>query len=323
MTSLGRPAPTRGELLGGAVAMMLTATGITLMYLSMRAVMGVGGSCAEGGPYQIAVHCPDGSAGGMILGIFIMLGGWFLGARFGEKVGGFWASMPVLGWAGLFISLGWNFLDEGINNGQGIDPTGLFLGLMFWAMGFVPLIGVLLAARNGSVARTTAKFKGEVSFRDDPRAGFMTYGEPAVASHGHPAAEDSDTAGDGVRERLLAEFGPTVVLQADQHAENARSGFANSDGPAVVRGAADAQLEGAARDQVLAALNRDFAAAVDGMSAPSAIVLQRPGGDATDDAAALAEHLEKLAALRSQGLLSEAEFAAAKVALLKAMEGGS
>ena len=32
---------------------------IALLWLGMRAVMDLGGFCASGGPYEIAVECPD------------------------------------------------------------------------------------------------------------------------------------------------------------------------------------------------------------------------------------------------------------------------
>ena len=43
---------------------------ITLVFLGMRAVMDVGGACADGGPYVSAQSCPDGSTPALLLGIF-------------------------------------------------------------------------------------------------------------------------------------------------------------------------------------------------------------------------------------------------------------
>ena len=96
---------------------------ITLVYEAMRAVMDVGGACADGGPYVSAQPCPDGTPGAMLIGVFglFVFGG--LGMVYGAKVGGYgW--VPLLAWTGLFAALGWNFLDYGLVNppdGQGIE----------------------------------------------------------------------------------------------------------------------------------------------------------------------------------------------------------
>ena len=36
------------------------AASIVVIFLGMRAVLDIGGFCAEGGPYEIQTHCPDG-----------------------------------------------------------------------------------------------------------------------------------------------------------------------------------------------------------------------------------------------------------------------
>jgi hypothetical protein len=118
---------------------------ITLLFLGMRAVMDVGGFCAEGGPYEIATHCPEGTVVLMPLSIFGGLASYALAQVGGSAVGGVYAALPALAWPGLFLSLGWNFLEYGFN------PPGevgwawgwLICGVIFWAMGGIPLgIGV-------------------------------------------------------------------------------------------------------------------------------------------------------------------------------------
>ena len=52
------------------------AAGITLLFLGMRAVMDVGGMCAEGGPYVIEQHCPEGAALAMLLGFLAASRPW-------------------------------------------------------------------------------------------------------------------------------------------------------------------------------------------------------------------------------------------------------
>jgi len=45
------------------------ACALTMVYLSMRSVMDVGGFCAEGGPFEIETHCSQGVPGVMIGGL--------------------------------------------------------------------------------------------------------------------------------------------------------------------------------------------------------------------------------------------------------------
>ena len=73
---------------------------MTLLWLGMRAVMDLGGFCASGGPYEIAVECPDAvvattplSILGGVLSVGLMLWG-------GAALGGSWMSLVVPGLAG-------------------------------------------------------------------------------------------------------------------------------------------------------------------------------------------------------------------------------
>jgi len=42
------------------IALACFAISLTILFLGMRSVLGVGGFCAEGGPCETAVHCPSG-----------------------------------------------------------------------------------------------------------------------------------------------------------------------------------------------------------------------------------------------------------------------
>ena len=71
-----------------AVGVAGLAMSLTLVFVSMRAVMDVGGFCAEGGPYVIETHCPEGVPlliTGGIFGLFIFGG---LMAWKGSIIGG-------------------------------------------------------------------------------------------------------------------------------------------------------------------------------------------------------------------------------------------
>jgi len=88
-----------------AVSIAGLAMCLVLMYLSMRAVMDIGGYCAEGGPYVIETHCPEGATPALMLGMFELFGFGGLCVYAGGKVGGYgW--VPMLAWTGLFASLG-------------------------------------------------------------------------------------------------------------------------------------------------------------------------------------------------------------------------
>ena len=120
---------------------------LTLMYLAMRSVMDVGGSCASGGPYSISTPCPQGVAWVMPLAIFgglISVGIGFLGVF---EQGG--PRPYAFAWSALFLALGWNFLDYGINPpGGGTSASWLVCGVIFFVMGGVPL--VFLLSKSGA-----------------------------------------------------------------------------------------------------------------------------------------------------------------------------
>ena len=126
------------------------AASLTILFLCMRAVMDVGGFCAEGGPYEIQTHCPEGTAILMPLSIFAGLGaaalmGW-KGAQLGSPFGG----LVALAWPALFISLGWNFLEYALwppPPDTGIVWGWLIPGVIFEVMGIVPLLGLLPSRR--------------------------------------------------------------------------------------------------------------------------------------------------------------------------------
>jgi hypothetical protein len=120
-------------------SLFLVSAGITLLYLGMRAVMDIGGACAEGGPFVPVQPCPDGVPALMIGGIWVgMLAAFAYG----------WSSLSAgipsfvgLLWPALFMSLGWNFLEYAFNPPFGEGPVWGWLlpGIIFELMGVIPL----------------------------------------------------------------------------------------------------------------------------------------------------------------------------------------
>jgi hypothetical protein len=140
------PAPGRylGWLLVGTAGLSAC---ITIVFLSMRAVMDIGGACASGGPYVSANPCPDGV--GLLMSFafpagfgFAALAGWA-----GSRIGRACVAVPLLAWPALFLSLGWNFIEYGLVSppeGETVVWGWLVPGILFIAMGGIPLVLALL-----------------------------------------------------------------------------------------------------------------------------------------------------------------------------------
>lgn len=117
-------------------AWLLLAAGTTLLFIGSMQIMDVGGFCAEGGPYEIAVHCPASSgvsvtialpmiAAGVLLGIF--------GARgFGVPAHGFF-------WTLLFGVEGIAFLISAFSIPEGVSVAWLICGVLFIGIAVPPL----------------------------------------------------------------------------------------------------------------------------------------------------------------------------------------
>jgi hypothetical protein len=147
-----------GDLALYLVGVAGLAASLTVLWLGMRAVMDVGGYCAEGGPYVIDVHCPDGVALLIPLSIFLGLGAAALAGIKGAALGGGWGAIVLLAWPALFISLGWNFLEYAFNppgDEGGIVWGWLIPGVLFVLMGAFPLLA-LLPDRNRARRRPRA-----------------------------------------------------------------------------------------------------------------------------------------------------------------------
>jgi hypothetical protein len=140
-----RRSPT-GAVVGTLVSVVVIGTTITWAFFSMRAVMGVGGSCADGGPYVSAQSCPDGS---WLIAVAIPV--MLLTAMFGSLVA-MSVKAPnllVLMWALLFGSLGWNFLEFGLEGGT--VWGWLVCGVLFWLMAAPAVLAMLVVLKRAVV----------------------------------------------------------------------------------------------------------------------------------------------------------------------------
>jgi len=121
--------------LGASVSWFLFSAGLTALLLASFDVLAIGGSCASGGPYEIAVECPN-SAGLAPLGIFAGLAGVAVALFFAQ---GFGTSLVDLAWPILFGLLGAAFLGTA-------DAGGYIVGGVFELMALIPLVLVLRAS---------------------------------------------------------------------------------------------------------------------------------------------------------------------------------
>jgi hypothetical protein len=142
--SVGVPVATSRRWLGpvGTVVCVLVAViGLTWTFFAMRAVMNVGGSCVDGGPYVSAQSCPGG-AGLMAVAIPAMLVAAMAGSAAAISVDAPNLLLPM--WGLLFGSLGWNFLEFALGD-SGIVWGWLVCGVLFWLMAAPAVLAMALA----------------------------------------------------------------------------------------------------------------------------------------------------------------------------------
>jgi hypothetical protein len=127
---------------------LLVAVMLTWTYLGMRAVMDVGGTCAEGGPYVVAQPCPSG-AWLISVAIPVLVGAAMLGSYVALRFSAPGLLVPM--WAVLFGSLGWNFLAYGFG-GDGPVAGWIVCGVVFELMA-LPALGVMVLGTRFPMAQ--------------------------------------------------------------------------------------------------------------------------------------------------------------------------
>jgi hypothetical protein len=210
-----------------AVAVFVTLAGVaaamTLLFLSMRAVMRIGGSCASGGPYVPRQACPHGVPLALIGGIW---GGLvFAGLYWWQSASAHAPSFVFLLWPALFLSLGWNFLQFGLHppEGQGVVAGWLVCAVLFILMGGVPLVAVLLA-KAYSPARTSSDPFG---LQRPSRQLFLRAAMAGMGAVGPPSGSAGSAADPGVDPSASPDA--TLVSELERLAKLHMSGSLTDD----------------------------------------------------------------------------------------------
>lgn len=193
------------------VGLAVVTACLTMLFLSMRAVMDIGGSCASGGPYVVARPCPEGV--GWLFPLSIWLGIFALGLYVASDAHLPGPKLAVLAWPALFISLGWNFWEYGLNppGQEGVVWSWILCGAMFVAMGGGPLIGAVdrEAFRNVLWADGDPEGSSEATRRSPSEVARRTVSaaSPRIRTHASATASTtpSATTGAGAGTEDLAE----------------------------------------------------------------------------------------------------------------------
>jgi hypothetical protein len=119
--------------LGIGISAALVTGALTVLFLGMRSVMEIGGSCGGVG----APRCP-GNVGGLMPAA-IWGGLIFAGVYVWQCAKHHVPSLVSLLWPALFISLGYNFFDYAVENGT-VAAGLIVVGVVFGLMGAVPLL---------------------------------------------------------------------------------------------------------------------------------------------------------------------------------------
>lgn len=198
----GSPPPGVRAGIGVFVSAVGVSASLTVLFLGMRSVMEIGGACADGGPFVPVRPCPGGVPLLMVAGVW--LGLLFAAVYFWQSLSHGVPSLAGLLWPALFLSLGWNFLEFGLDppGAEGVAWGWLVCAALFFAMGGVPLRFVLPRVARSFTGRGTPSAAREVlagvraaasSLRGIRRASVAASGWPTKL-----APEDAPGSGAGI-----------------------------------------------------------------------------------------------------------------------------
>lgn len=156
---------------------LVLATTLVWAFRGMRAVMDVGGTCAEGGPYEIATPCPDGAVL-LIVAIPVMLIAALLGSAVATSASAPDLLLPM--WGVLFGALGWNFLEYGFTAAGGVEWGWLVPGVLFELMA---LPALYLIARGATFSDFSVPREGpRPGLRSSWYAAYLVLGATGAAA---------------------------------------------------------------------------------------------------------------------------------------------
>ena len=197
MDSRGRIGPV--AMVGSFLGLAMLACGLTLLYLGMREVMEIGGACAEGGPYQTRQECPDGAPEALFGGAWGGLIGAGIFALSARALGGSYTRLLLWAWPALFLSLGWNFLEYGLDPPGGTEGAvagWLVCAVLFGLMGGIPLLFLIRPSQLRAVFWPRDREDFEAADRAVPFTGMISrsFGRAGAPgrTHAPPTALGSD-----------------------------------------------------------------------------------------------------------------------------------
>lgn len=144
----------------------------SLLFQVALIVIALGGYCASGGPYEIAVECPDSVIAAAPLSIWgglLSVGVWLFFA------GGFGTPLAAWAWFVLFAGLSIPF-------GIGGGVSNAVVAILFVGMGAVPLVLELRANAARTLIGSRDVFGTPFTFGDNLRRSIMSLSAPAEGS---------------------------------------------------------------------------------------------------------------------------------------------
>ena len=150
----------QSQKLGRAVLMLFGLANIFMSFIVLnelfRSVIAVGGYCAEGGAYEIAIECPENKLILAPIGILSLMVGLGLYLIFRLRIGPSWITAL---WPVAFVGSAWTFLQAGLNPPPNSESTWpLFvMAVLFGAAGLIPL---WLLRKDLYLFRDETGFKG-------------------------------------------------------------------------------------------------------------------------------------------------------------------
>jgi len=167
------------RVVGSAASWLIFSFSFTIFALGLVGVIALGGTCADGGPFVIAVHCPENTdvltLGGVYGGVGAVFVALFFARGFGTRI--------ILAWTILFLSMAVPFVLAGFPFVVG--------GLVFLAMAIAPLVIDWRAAGPqrtflGITDASGRRFRE----RDGARETFLVPGRPNPQDAVQPTARD-------------------------------------------------------------------------------------------------------------------------------------